>query len=191
MDKTTLVRSDFQIGGRVIDALSRAKIPVTLCDWNFVPELDEWQLVIATPWNDTKGPREAYTRVIKALQNAGIYQDVPIRRVFVRSPSDSLVKALEREMREHREGEIHIVRYSGARKRNQYSVVFFPYAGPGGSVPARRFSDVSELREFLEEDLQIRASSIEEALTELDRSGSASISRVQLTARELKKLGLG
>lgn len=189
MDKKTLVRSDQDIEGLVLGALSRAKIPVTLCDWNYDPDLDEWQLILATPWHDSKGPREANSRVIKALQEAGIYQDVPIRRLFVKSPDDPLVQALQQEVKERTEGVIHISDYNGPSGSKGYFVIFAPFAGEGGAVPSRRLSGLEELSEFLAKRLHIQPSSIAEALAELSRRGSTSI-HVQLTTREAKKLGL-
>src|SRR5262245_30706047 len=109
-------------------ALSRAKIPVTLIDWTYVPQLDEWQLIVATPWYDTKGPHEAFTKIGSALQKEGIYQNVPIRRVFVKSPQDPLVKALEDEIKAKTEGIIFIDDHGPQGQRRTYSVVFAPFA---------------------------------------------------------------
>lgn len=189
MDKATLVRRDLEIEGRVLSALSLAKIPLTLSDLNYVPQLDEWQLVIATPWFDSKGPRESYSRVIKALQNAGIYEAVPIGRLFLKSPADPLVKTLERDVKLRTEGTIHIVRSKKAQGYS-YAVTFAPFTGPGGAVPARRFAHIDDLRFFLEDELYISRSSVDEALREIERKSSASIFSVQLTRKELKKLAL-
>jgi hypothetical protein len=169
-------------------ALSRAKIPVTLVDWVHVPQLDEWQLVIATPWHDTRGPREAYLKIISVLQNEGIYEAVPIRRVFVRSPEDPVVKDLEREIRQTREGVVFIDDYSHGGKG--YSLVFAPFAGRGGAVPAVRHRDKEELRTFLEDRLHVSRSRVEEALLDLDRKGRTYIANVELTSRQARKLGL-
>ena len=190
MDKTTLVRNDLDTQGRVLNALSLAKIPATLVDLDYIPQLEEWQLIIATPLYDSKGPREAYSRVIKALQDVGIYEDVPMRRVFLKSPSDPSVKAMEAEVKVKTEGAIHILEFTGSNQREQYSVIFAPFAGPGGSVPSKRFGGREQLRAFLEDDLGVSRSSVDEAFAELKRKGSASIFHVQLTRREAKKVGL-
>lgn len=190
VDRATLVRTDLDIGGRVMAALSRAKIPVTLCDWNYVPHLDEWQLIIASSWYDSKGPREAYIRVFSALKDAGIYQEVPLLRLSLKSPRDPLVKALEREVKAEREGVVHIVDYSRQGHNRQYSVVFSPFSGHGGALPSKKVSGIERLREFLEEHLLIGKSSVDEAFGELERKGNASIFHVRLTHREAKTLGL-
>ena len=192
MDKATLVKSDLEIEGRVLEALSRANIPVTLCDWNYVPEIEEWQLVVATPLHDSKGPLEAYSRVIGALQSAGIYEDVPIRRVSVLSPNDNLVKTLEQDIKVRKEGAIHIFGHDHSKPNHEkvYSVIFAPFTGSGGAVPARHITGRGDLSKFLEERLHIRKTSVEEALSELESKGSTSIFNVQLTNREAKRLGL-
>ena len=106
MDQEVLVRSDIEIRGRILDALNRTGIPVTLCEWQYVPQLGEWQLIVATPWYDGRGPRVTYDRIIKALQQMGVYEDVPLRRVFLKSPSDPIVKQLEIEVKNKTEGVI-------------------------------------------------------------------------------------
>jgi hypothetical protein len=123
------------------------------------------------------------------LQQAGIYQDVPIRRLVVRSPQDPVVKYLERDLRAQTEGTIHIV---ASKKTNQvqYSIVFAPFTGPGGALPSKTILGADELRQFLEEHLNISKSEIDEALSALNRKESASIFHVRLTKREAKSLGL-
>lgn len=186
MDKAILVRSDLEAEGRVMEALSRARLPITLCDWNYVPELDEWQLVVATPWYDSKGPREANRLVIDALLKAGAYELIPIRRLFVKSPDDPLVKAMERDLKFRTEGSIHVLKHTPT----EYSVVFAPYAGRGGSVPYVRFPDEAELRDFLLNRVGVSPYAVDDALANLAARGNASIPNVQLSARRARSLGL-
>src|SRR2546428_8752566 len=123
MDKATLVKSDIDISALVLGALSRTRIPVTLCDWRYVPQLEEWQLAIATPWYDEKGPRVTYSSVIAALQRAGVYEDVPMRRVFLMSPDDPAVRELEKETKIRSEGFIHVLRHGGPHNAEEHSVL--------------------------------------------------------------------
>jgi hypothetical protein len=171
-------------------ALSRARIPVTLVDWTHVPQLDEWQLVIATPWHETRGPREAYMKIITALQDEGIYQDVPIRRVFVRSPEDPVVRELEEEIRHSTEGVLFIEDHNRAGETGEYSLVFAPFAGRGGAVPAVHCKGTEELQAFLEDRLRISRSRVEEALRELDYKGHTFIPNVELTSKQARSVGL-
>lgn len=134
MDKAILVRSDLETRGQIQSALSLARIPVSLVEVEYIPQLDEWQIFVATSLYDSKGPSEANSRVIKALQALGIYKDVPIRRVFVKSPNDPLIKSLEAEVKVLSEGAIHIVALNGNHE-GPYSVIFAPFTGPGGRCP--------------------------------------------------------
>jgi hypothetical protein len=124
MDQATLVRDNRVLEAQVLEALDRAHVPVTLCEWNYAPQLEEWELIIATPWHDSKGPRAAYKAVIEALEKAGIYQRVPIRRVFLKSPDDPLVKLLQQEAQAPRDGFVHVLRHHRNGEGQEYSLVF-------------------------------------------------------------------
>lgn len=190
MDQTALVKSDRDAGVRLMDALSRRGIPVTLFDWTYVPQLEEWQLVIATPWYDSKGPLTAYRALVDALRNTGVYERVPMRRVSVRSPGDPFVKTLEREVKEKKEGFLHILKYSDLNNGAQYSVFFAPISGPGGAVSARRFPNLDAAKVFLKDDVGVSVNLTEQMTDEVERTGTGSIYPVTLTTRQLKKLGL-
>lgn len=191
MDKATLVtQRDLTAQALVTTALSRRKIPVTFCDWNYVPQLDEWQLVIATPLFDSTGPHNAYRKIIRAFQDEGVYPDLPIRRIFVKSVADPLVTSLGKEAKMLNEGTIHIVDYTKAPRNPSYSITYTPYTGHGGAVPSQNLHNSTELRAFLERRLHIQPSSVDSMLNELARRGTFSIFNVQLTTRDARKLGL-
>jgi len=187
MDKTALVRSDQEIEGLIMEALSRIKMPVTLLGWNSVSELDEAELVIATPWYDLKGPRTTVAAAIDAFQAAGIYEELPMRRIFFVGPNDSRVRSLDQSIGE---GWLHLLRGPGGNGAEEYSAAFAPLLGSGGSIPIRRFERLQELRDFLVSKLHIRPKSADDALDELNSMRSATIFPVSLTARELKRAGL-
>jgi hypothetical protein len=134
MDKTALVANDREIEARVTAALSHAQIPVTAVEWNWVPDLNEWQLVVVTSLYDTKGPREAYSRVIDALTAAGVYRSTPIWKLYVKSPKDPFAQEVVRQLRLTTEGTIHIVRNTHGAHSPEYSIVFAPYLGTGGAI---------------------------------------------------------
>ncbi|HTC31736.1 MAG TPA: hypothetical protein VK724_00110, partial [Bryobacteraceae bacterium] len=170
--------------------LSRTKIPITLCKSVYLPELEVWNLVVASPWYDTKGPLKTFGAVIDALERAGIYKKVPIGRLRVTTPDNPLAKALQPRAREPRDGFVHILKQSRPKNGDQYSLIFAPIAGPGGVLPARRFSTLDDLKLFLAHDLHLRSSSIEDAVEEMKRTGASSVHPVSLGIRTAKKLGL-
>lgn len=189
MDQEVLVKSDRDIGAKVIEALGRVRIPVSVWKWTYVPQLEEWQLMIATPWVDQKGPRTTYRALIDALQKAHIYSEVPMRRLFLKSPKDPHVREIEREIRERNEGFLHILKHS-RHNGTEYSLMFAPIT-QSGAAPIKSFPDLTSLKEFLSGELSLGLSRIEDALQEAGKTGASSIYPIVLTARQLKKLGNG
>lgn len=189
MDKATLVESDVEISALVLDALSRTRMPVTFCGWRWVPELEEQQLIVATPWIDTKGPLTTYQTVIDALTKAGVYEDVPMRRVFLMSPKNPVVQELKEEAKSRNEGFIHILRHSGSRNRDEYSIRFAPVPG-SGFVRSKVFTGQERLRDFLTGRLHLHQTAIDDAFKEVGDKGRASIFPVYLTTQDVRKLGL-
>ena len=190
MDQTPLVTSDIDIQGKVVSALSRAQIPITAVDWNWVPQLNESQLIVVTPLVDTRGPRETYARILDALTAAGVYQSIPIRKLFVKSPGDPVAQKLIEELKRTSEGSIHIEKNVTINGLPQYSLVFAPYVGSGGAIPSRHLSGDRDLHVFLERQVGVHSYVADQALAELARSGSVTIPNVQLSLRRAKKLNL-
>jgi len=188
MDQTVLVKNDLDVGAQVLEALSRVRFPITLGEWIYVPELEEWHMILATPWYDSKGLRTTYRALVDALQAAGIYERVPMRRVIVKSPSDPIVKALRQEVKEQKQGTAHILKHG-----SKYSFIFpaaILLADAGGPMPVVRFSNTEDLRTFLARELHLKSSAIEDSLDDLTHGGSASIFPVTLNSRDVKRLGL-
>jgi hypothetical protein len=188
VDQTPLVNSEIE--GKVVSALSRAKIPVSAVDWNWAPDLDESQLIVVTSLVDTRGPRETYARILKALSVAGVYKSVPIRKLFVKSPGDPVARKLIEELKQTNEGSIHIVRNTTKNGTPQYTLVFAPYVGSGGPIPSKGISGDANLRAFLEKHLGIHLYDVDRALAELAQTDSATIFNVRLSLRRAKKLNL-
>ena len=112
-----------------------------------------------------------------------------MRRVFLKSPDDSLVKLLQQESRTRWDGFVHILRRHGNGKAQEYSLVFTPVTREG-FAPVQRFSTLDDLHAFLTEDLHLSAGAAQGAVDEMRRTGAGSIYPVPLTTRQLKKLGL-
>jgi hypothetical protein len=214
MATAALVNNDIEIGRRIVAALTRASIPVTVYLWAFVPQLQEWQFMVATPLVDTKGPLTAYGEVNKAMQKDGVFDDIPLRRIFLKSPSDKVLKSLERESRAvpHEafrvvneqiagsfvedaylyQGSIDILALANTRGGvpKKYSIIYLPHSG-SGAAPSKQIEGEGNLRDFLESKfLRLRKDVLEATIKELAEGGSASISNVQLRTQDLKRLGL-
>jgi hypothetical protein len=216
MATTALVdKSSIDLGRKVIAALSRAGIPVTVGLWAFVSEAEEWQLTIATPLVDELGPLAAYGKVHKAIQKAHLEGEFPLRGVFLRSPRDRILRLLEKESRAlgklgHEDyrlvnpsiegsfvedaylytGSVDIIRTNEARgnAEGKYSVIYIP--GSGGGARDVSVQGLDRLRDFLEGEIGIHGEIVERAVRDLADNGNAAIPNVQLKHSKLKRLGL-
>jgi len=211
MAATALVdKSSIDLGRRVIAALGRQGIAVTVGLWAFASQSEEWQLTIATPLVDELGPLAAYGKVQKALQKAGVEDEFPLRRIFLRSPKDRVLQSLQKESRALDREDYRLVNasiegsfvedaylYRGFIQINQlqrkagaplYSV-FYAHA-PGGIMRDRRFEGADQLREFLRGSLNINQGIVESVLRNLDEHGDATIPNVELKHKDLKRLEL-
>jgi hypothetical protein len=214
MATTALVdKSSIDLGRKVIAALSWAGIPITVGLWAFASESEEWQLTIATPLVDELGPLAAYGKVQKALQKAGVEDEFPLRRIFLRSPGDRVLRLLQKESRAlgHEDyrlvnasiegsfvedaylytGSIDILRIGEPREsaEGRYRVIYAPGWG-GRAVPSVPIQGLGKLRNFLEREIGIRPEIVERAIRELAEKGESAIPNVQLKHSELKRLKL-
>jgi len=210
MATATLVNNDIEIGRRIVAALTRASIPVTVYLWAFIPQLQEWQFMVATPLVDTKGPLAAYGEVNRALQKEGVFEDVPLRRIFLKSPSDRILKSLEKESRAIPQETFRVVNeqiagnfveaayvYSGSLDITEsenpprgspstYYVTYVPYSGFGDT--AVRVNSLANLRKLLLSDLHINLGIVDSTLKELAEKRRVLVPGLQLRARDLKRL---
>jgi len=169
--------------------------------------------MIATPLVDRKGPLAAYGEVNRALQKEGVFDDIPLRRIFLRSPSDRVLKFLERESKTVPQeafrvvneqiagdfvedaylytGSIDILRTGEPREsaEGKYRVIYAPGSG-GGAVPSVQIQGLGKLRNFLEREIRIPPEIVERAIRDLAEKGDAAIPNVLLKHSELKRLGL-
>jgi len=212
MATAALVNRDIEIGRRIVAALTRANVPVTVYLWALVSE--EWLFIIATPLVDSRGPLAAYDQVNRALQRAGVLADVPRQMIFLMSPNDPELRVLEKQSKAMPQeafrvvnasiagrfvedaylytGSIHIVQLENSRGivPRKYSVIYAPYSGPGGAVPSLEFEGIESVREFLTSKLHIDRFAADVTLKELSERRSVSIPNVQLKTQELRRLGL-
>lgn len=212
MAAAALVCNDIDIGRRIIAALTRASIPVKVYLWAFIPQVDEWQFMIATPLVDTKGPLAAYAEVNRALQKEGIFEEAPLRRIFLKSPNEKVLKTLEKESKAVPQesfrvvneqiagsfvedaylykGFISIAKLGGPADPQVYSVFYAPYDGPGGIAPDVRLRGTEMLRQFLIDRIHISSEWVNSALRDLRDRNITAIPNVELKRGDLRRLGL-
>jgi len=210
-----LVDKDVASGRRILEALARAGVPVTVSSWIYFPELSEWQFFIATPLVDRKGPRGAYGQVLTIMTKEDILPEFPLRRVFLIGPDHPIAERIRANLKAG-ENQAHQVvnvpvadgfardayvylggsvgilldRDKGDFETNIYSVMFYPYSGPGGAVPAKKIEGLEELRYFLQTKLRVEEQIVDAVLEELRKVRRVTIPSRQLMPGELKRLGL-
>jgi hypothetical protein len=114
MVKTSLVEQDIAEGRRFLEALKKPAVVtigrrrvidlpakhfrVKAAFWLYLPESQEWRLVIATPLIDEQGPQATY-RDIRAVLAANLASNLSLQNISALSPKDPLVKAFQNAMK--------------------------------------------------------------------------------------------
>jgi len=71
MDKEAMVTIDVAKGSEILDALEQANLKVNVALWAFMPEYEEWRLILAARRLDNPDVRESYGLLHDALSVAG------------------------------------------------------------------------------------------------------------------------
>lgn len=101
MAEITVVKE--QLTGYMIDAgaeltkiLDESGLPVTTALWLFVPELNEWRLMFASPEVETKGPRDVYKKIQLAVNQLGEKSAaVPLSVIGLLDTNSDLVRLMK------------------------------------------------------------------------------------------------
>ncbi len=177
----------------VLDVLARIKCPVSLCDWKYFHEYDEWRLLIATPWYESMGPLDATKQIFNELKKSPDYKKLPMLRISVYSSKDPLVLEMQENIKNrlHDDTMIGFVSIAKHENTSAYSVIFAPqYSGiQGGTVSAIQVHP-NDLEKFLSNVLRIKPSMVQDAMFELKNNSSTEIYPVSLSIRKARQLGL-
>jgi len=95
MDKTALVSLDIERGREVLDALEHAKLRVAIVLWVYLPEYEDWRLVLSARQFDSLDPREAYRRLHDSLAVAGLTAE-KTPPVMILPMTDPFIRELRR-----------------------------------------------------------------------------------------------
>ena len=96
MDGTTLVGVDIEGGERLTNALVQEGLKVYAAFWFYFSDSDKWQLMVALPSVNQKGPKQAYALVQSVLDKLEPPSAISLRDVAVADPDDPLIRALRR-----------------------------------------------------------------------------------------------
>jgi hypothetical protein len=204
MATAALVDKDLDIGREILRALA-GRIEVTVAFWAYVPQSSEWQLFIATPLVDSKGPKAAYEEVLDTLHDAKMDPYLPWRKLFLRSPKDPVLKNLEKQR--GLRGSIDVMESENIPRgaASAYYVTYVPYADETlrtfNEAVGDRFVEeayvygkmwvvtgVDRLKELLSKFLHVKLDVVQSVVDGLSQSKRALIRDVQLQPRDLKRL---
>ena len=101
MDKTALVGMDMEGGERLLNALDEAGINVRVALWIYLPEPDEWRLMIALPLVDQEGPKKAYTLIRLELAKLDPAPEISLWNISAVGLGHHIIQALQTEAREY------------------------------------------------------------------------------------------
>ena len=94
--KEQLTGSMIDAGAELTKKLDESGLPVTTALWLFVPEVNEWRLLFASPDVGAKGPRDVYEKIQQAINQLGEKASaVPLSVVGLLDANDDLVRLLK------------------------------------------------------------------------------------------------
>lgn len=187
MDKAILVDRDVRIGRDVIGLLTAADLSVDDAFWAYMPQVEEWRLVLSSPTVKELGVRNSYLKMSNALHKSPLLEEIPLSRISLFAPDDDVIERLNALEKYRYEGAIEIIKSDRKNGSPIFLIFFAPHKGQGGAV---ELSGKSELEEFLRDQIGISDSDLQTALRNLDTRGSYSFENLRLTTTKLRKIGL-
>jgi hypothetical protein len=112
MVKEQLTEAMIEAGAELTVKLDEAGLPVTAALWFFIPEINEWRLLFASPEVSSKGPRKVYEQIQGAIEALGTKGDsVPLSIVGVLDADADLARSLKIAVRTAGHG-VNKIRFS-------------------------------------------------------------------------------
>jgi hypothetical protein len=65
--KDTLSPEMIEAGKKLTEQLDRSSLPVSASMWLYVPESNQWRLILASPKIESEGPKKVYQDVLSSL----------------------------------------------------------------------------------------------------------------------------
>lgn len=94
--KEQLTDAMVEAGAELTKKLDEIGLHVTSALWLFMPELNEWRLLFASPEVSASGPRDVYEKIRQAINQLGEKATaVPLSVIGVLDPNDDLVRLLK------------------------------------------------------------------------------------------------
>ena len=101
MAENTVVREQLtdgmiEAGAKLTSKLDEIGLPVTAALWLFVPDLNEWRLLFASPDVSSRGPRTVYEQISRGVDQLGAEASaVPLSIIGLLDADADLVRLLK------------------------------------------------------------------------------------------------
>lgn len=114
--KDLLTHDMIVAGEELVRGLDASEYDVVGSLWFYLPESNEWRLMLVSPQLESEGPKKAYTRIQSVLSKEKI--GVDLLQITVCSPNDTLIKLLRSAIKTGRK--MSGVRFSRNRINNLF-----------------------------------------------------------------------
>jgi hypothetical protein len=95
MDKAVLVGPDIEKGAKILQILDDAGLKVSVALWAFLPDYEDWRLILSGRKFDAAGLKEAYGLFHDTLDAAGFtFEETPIVGIF--RNTDPFIRSLRK-----------------------------------------------------------------------------------------------
>lgn len=100
MVKEQLTSGMIDAGAELVRKLDELGLVLTAAFWFFMPEINEWRLLFASPDVSQKGPRDVYARIQLAIDQLGDSASAaPLSAIGLMEADAELVKVLRTAIR--------------------------------------------------------------------------------------------
>ena len=113
MDSGELVAAQIEAGQKLLEAMRRAHIRLSVAMWLSTDETYEWRLMLASSLADRKGPRAAYEQLSKILAAEELSETLPLSRISMVGTNHPTAKAIAQAFK----GALKVRRGGGIRIR--------------------------------------------------------------------------
>lgn len=97
--KEQLTENMIRSGAELTSKLDEIGVSVVAALWFFVPEINEWRLLFASPAVSAQGPRTVYESIHRALEELGGDAAIPLSMIGVLDSEADLVHLLKAAIR--------------------------------------------------------------------------------------------
>lgn len=98
--KEQLTDEMIEAGAQLTQKLDELGLSIPVAMWLFMPDINEWRLVFASPQLSTEGPKEVYKKIEEARTALGIkLERLPLSAIGLMDTNHQLVQLLRTALR--------------------------------------------------------------------------------------------